>query len=158
MTLCVYNMPSTPSATSTFANNDTCRSSFFQVSSPTSSASLSSALTSEPNARRRDGEDVLSNIESSVSRVRDRVERLEDPMKVMKGLVGVLVGDSQMPGVSVMHIGRMNKMRTLRMVRPAFLLPFFQTNARAGCCLPCPPTPYDIRPEALLQMGVSLRN
>jgi len=35
--------------------------------------------------------------DSSVSRVRDRVDKLDEPMKVKKGLEGALVGESHIP-------------------------------------------------------------
>lgn len=82
------SIPSTPSATSTFANQLTLRSSSFQFSSPTSTAYFSSTLTSPLSARRREGEDVMRSSDSSVSRLRDRVDRLEEPMNVRKGREG----------------------------------------------------------------------
>jgi hypothetical protein len=93
----LYSMPSMPSAMRTFANSDTCRSSFFHVSSPTSTACLSSALTSAPRARRREGDEVDKRIDSSVSSCNDRVERFDEPINVMKGALCGLIGDTQMP-------------------------------------------------------------
>lgn len=99
-------MPSTPIAMSSFAKNETLRSSFFHVSAPTSVVCLSRAFTSAPKARRNDGDDVERIKESSVSSLRDRVERFDDPIKVMNGLLGVLLGDSQIPAELVRDLAR----------------------------------------------------
>ena len=92
-----HSMPSTPSATSNQASQLTRRSSAFHVSSPTSTPYFSNALTSVPNDRRRVGEEVIRSRESSVSSVSERVDKLEEPIKVKKGFEGVFVGESHMP-------------------------------------------------------------
>ena len=90
-------MPSTPSATNIVASQLTLLSDNFHVASPTSAAYFSKALTSPPKARRREGEEVMSSNESSVSRFKERVERFEEPMKVRKGLEFTWAGETQIP-------------------------------------------------------------
>lgn len=92
-----HNIPSTPKATKTLAKRLTFLSSDFHVSSPTSVASFSSVVSSVDRARRRDGEDVIMTIDSSVSSVRERVERLEEPKNVKNGLEPVGAGESHRP-------------------------------------------------------------
>jgi hypothetical protein len=43
---------------------------------------------------------VDNSIDNSVSSVRERVERFEDPIKVIKGLRGVLIGATHTPDLS----------------------------------------------------------
>lgn len=95
-----YSIPSIPRAINTLASKETFLSFFSHVSAPTSSAFLSNALTSTPRARRSDGEEVDKMRDNSVSSVRDLVDKFEDPTNVMNGLVGVLTGDTQIPGIS----------------------------------------------------------
>lgn len=81
-----YKYPSTPILINNQANQLTLLPSSFQVPSPTSLALLFKALTSWPNAFRREGEEVMSSKESSVSYFNDLLDRFEEPMKVKNGL------------------------------------------------------------------------
>lgn len=94
-----YNIPSTPSATRSQANQLTCRSSSFHVSSPTCVAYSSKCFSSASRARRKVGEEVIITMDSSVSSVSDRVERFDEPTNVRNGFE--LGGETHSPECKV---------------------------------------------------------
>ncbi len=157
-----HNIPSTPRPTNAAASQLTLRSSSFHVSSPTSTSCFSSALTSSLRARRREGEEVISRRDSSVSRLSDRVERLDDPMKVKKGWEGDLTGESQMPKA----YERKNHSRqldsaapgyqlTFSMICPSFPLPLSQPDTCSVYRLPASPSIRCILPKPALEESVA---
>lgn len=98
----LYNIPSTPSATKSQANQLTCRSSSFQVSSPTCVAYSSKCFSSVSRARRKVGEEVIITMDSSVSSVSDRVERFDEPTNVRNGFESG--GETQSPEYKVNEV------------------------------------------------------
>lgn len=79
-------MPSTPKNINNLAPRLTCRDGKSQVSLPTRSVFVLMFFTSAAILFRNAVDFVKMTVDSSRSSLSDRVERLEEPMKVAKGL------------------------------------------------------------------------